>query len=690
MLAPLGRALGAVVLAGVLLAGVLLVPTTALARIVAAAPPVAAPTGPPVPGHAPLASVITDAAGVPFARLYEQYRIPTEPGEIAEAMKAAVVAIEDRRFFVHDGVDWRGVGRAILTNLALSGAPFDGQGASTITMQYAKNLRLYAMADSAEERAAAVADTMGRKLADVRTALRLERRLGKQEILARYLNTVYFGHSAYGVAAAARTYFATSPAELTLPQAALLAGMIKAPSTFDPVSAPAAARARRDLVLTAMAEVGSITERQADAARAQGLGAVEPLRRTDAGCVGADPGSGFFCRYVVDYLESAGLDVAELRTGGYTVRTTLDRRVTAAAVRAAAQVPADATEGIANAMAIVAPGREHHRVLALAANRTLGTDAAVGQTAYALPSAPVPHGAGSIFKIFTAAAAMERGLGIHSPVPAPERYTSRMFRDGGRPYTVTGGGGAADETTLQGALALSPNTTFVALLDGLGSVDPVVEMARRLGLRRSLALPAEPDATIGEVMRAEERASFTLGPVPVVPLELANVGATLVSGGVWCPPTPILEVTDRTGAPIALPEAPCERAIPEGLADTLVVGLSDDTVYGTAAGAADAAGWNRPMLGKTGTTQHHFSAGFVGATPQLAGAVLTWSDADPPRPICVGDPPRLCADGTLFGGTVPAATWFAAMRPLHAGLPVASLPEPDPRHLTGGIGSGDD
>ena len=672
-------------MAGVLLAGVLATPMVLLTRVVAPVLPADAGTAGEALTRPPMATVLTDAAGEPFARLYEQYRRPTQPDQIAETMKAAVVAIEDRRFFSHHGVDWQAIGRALLTNLVTNGAPLDGQGASTITMQYAKNLRLYA-ADNPQEQAAAVADTLDRKLLDVRTALRLEQRLGKQEILARYLDTIYFGHGAYGIAAAARTYFATTPAELTLPQAALLAGIIKSPATFDPVTAPETAKARRDLVLTVMTEVGSITAAQARAARATGLGLVEPLRHVEPGCVHAAPETGFFCRYAVEYLERLGLDTAELRRGGYTIRTTLDREATASAARAAAaQAPVGETEGIANAVAVVEPGREHHRVLALAANRPLGPDASAGQTAYALPSEPVPHGAGSIFKIFTAAAAMERGLGIHSEVPAPEDYTSEVFRNGGEPYRVSGDGGAPDTTTLQTALALSPNTTFLALLDRIGSVDPVVDVAHRLGLRQTLALPAGEGSTIGEVVKAEERASFTLGPVPVIPLELANVAATLVSGGVWCPPTPILQVTDRTGAPVDLPEEPCTQAVPEPLADALAAGLSDDTTYGTAADAADAAGWERPMIGKTGTTQHHYSAGFVGATPQYAGAALTWSDASPPRPVCAGDPPRPCDEGSLFGGTVPAATWFAAMQPLHSGLPTAPLPEPDPRYLSGTI-----
>jgi membrane peptidoglycan carboxypeptidase len=144
---------------------------------------------------------------------------------------------------------------------------------------------------------------------------------------------------------------------------------------------------------------------------------------------------------------------------------------------------------------------------------------------------------------------------------------------------------------------------------------------------------------------------------------------------------------DRDGNPVAVPEAPCEQAVPEGLANSLAVGLSkDDQPGGTAFAAAQNAGWTRPMLGKTGTTQNNRSAGFVGATPQYSGAVLTWPDGSRPSPICDTDPPRLCNNGNIFGGKVPARTWFQAMIPLHQGLPVLPLSATDPRYVEGDAG----
>ncbi|MQA15912.1 MAG: penicillin-binding protein [Pseudonocardiaceae bacterium] len=678
------------VVAGILLAGLLLPVAGGFgAVVVQAGDAVDTSSASLAEGKVPLATTITDSRGAPIAYVYEQYRIPVEPDEIAETMKAAIVAIEDRRFFSHAGIDWQATGRAMLNNLVVNGSLFEGQGGSTITMQYVKNYRLYAVADTDAERTAVVADTLARKIREARVAVRLEQRLSKQQILARYLNIVYFGNGAYGVSAAARTYFDSTPVALTISQAALLAGLVRSPSAFDPVEHPQAARDRRNVVIDAMVEVGSLTRAQAATAKAAPLGVQPPLTGLPDGCAAAaDPATGFFCQYTLDYLQEAGLSAGELRIGGYTIRTTLDRRAGEVANEAAEEhAPVDQTTGIANAVAIVAPGTEQHRVVALAANRDFGFDAESGQTAYPIPSTPAPHGAGSIYKIFTAAAAMARGLGIQHTIPVPDTFTTSEFPNGGQPYTVSNAGEYPPSMTLQRALAVSPNTAFVALEARIGSVDPVVDMAYRLGMRDSLRVRDAQGRTIAEAVKAEERGSFTLGPVPTSPLDLANVAATLMSGGVWCPPTPIESITDRHGEPVALDEAQCEQAVPTGLANTLAVGLSKDHTIGTAAAAADAAGWQRPMLGKTGTTQRHVSAGFVGATPQYAGAVMTWSDASPPRPICVTDPPQLCSEGTLFGATIPAQTWFDTMAPLHDGLPVAPLPPADPVYVTGPLWS---
>ena len=680
------RILGLCLLAGLLVAGVLfpVVGGIGLASNQASETVNSVSTN-LVQSQVPVVTTITDKDGVPIAYVFDQNRFNTPPKDIADTMKAAIIAIEDRRFFEHNGVDWRGTARALMTNLSASGSALEGQGASTLTMQYIKNYMLYAVAQNDAERAAAVESTPARKLREVRVALQLEKQLSKDEILARYLNIVFFGHNAYGVASAARTYFNTTPDKLTLTQAALLAGMVRSTSEYDPVEHPEQALARRNVVLDEMANVGSITRAQADAAKSEPLGIQRPLTGLTNGCVGAGPADGFYCQYTLDYLAKVGFPEDRLKRGGYLIRTNLDRRASDIAKRAVvAEVPTQ-TVGIANAMAIVEPGRDRHAVRALVANRDYGLDADSGQTSYALPSLVQGFGAGSIYKIFTSAALLERGMGIMNPVPVTDSYTSRVFRDNGGAYTVTNAGKyRTGSVTLQTALAISPNTTFVALEDRIGKIDPVVDMAYRLGMRQSLNFKDAQGRTIADAVKKEKRGSYTLGAEPTSPLDLANVGATLMSGGKWCPPTPIDAVLDRNGHPVPVPEAPCEQVVPEGLANSLAVGLSkDDQAGGTSYAAAQAAHWNRPLLGKTGTTQNNRSAGFLGATPQYSGAVLVWPDGSRPAPICDTDPPRLCADGNIFGGKVPARTWFDAMGPLHEGLPVLPMPPTDPRYVTG-------
>ncbi|GAA4837150.1 transglycosylase domain-containing protein [Saccharopolyspora rosea] len=643
----------------------------------------------------PLVTTITDRYGKPVAYLFDQNRTPAAPDQIADTMKAAIVAIEDRRFFDHQGVDWAGTLRAAVTNQVSGGI---AQGGSTLTQQYVKNYLVHVVAaNDPVKQAKAIEQTPARKLREIRIALQLEKQLGKEEILARYLNVVPFGNQAYGVAAAARTYFNTTPDKLTIAQAALLAGMVNSPSALNPENNPGEALTRRNLVIQAMEDQHRITHQAAEDARRAPLGLAHPLGSIPNGCVGAGPSDGFFCRYVTDYLERAGFSEEQLKRGGYTIRTTLDPKATGAAKQAAERGVPKTTKGIANVMSVVEPGRDKHRVRALVANRDFGNDASKGQTAYALPSGIAKFGAGSIYKVFTSAAALEKGMGIYNTVQAPATYSSTVFKNGTRPYTVGNAEGVSPgPRTLQKALATSPNTAFVALEERVG-LAPTVDMAVRLGMRQTLVGanasgdPLSPNGANGpsqaDLVKQRNIGAFTLGYAPTSPLELSNVAATLMSGGVWCPPTPIEQIQDRNGNPVSITEDPCEQVVDKPLADTLTVGMSqDDQAGGTAYAAANGAGWNRPLASKTGTTEAHQSAGFLGATPQFAGAVLTFSDGTSPQGICDSDPPRLCGanGGNIYGGKVPARTFFDAMKVIHEGLPVLPLPATSDRYANGG------
>ncbi|HET6704113.1 transglycosylase domain-containing protein [Amycolatopsis sp.] len=670
----------------------------------------------------PLVTTVTDNTGKPIATLYDQYRLPITENQINEATKWALVSVEDKRFYEHHGVDWQGTLRAAVSNS--TGA--DTQGASTLTQQYVKNylINVVYRGDTIGQKKAQE-QSIARKLKEARIAIQLETKLTKQQILAGYLNIVEFSRQIYGIGAAAHAYFDTTPEKLTVPQAALLAGLVNNPINNDPWKHADKATARRNLVLDRMVDNKKLAKADADRFKAEPLGVVpDSPKKPPANCIGAGPEAGFFCQYVEDYLlKAGGMTKDQLYTGGYTIKSTLDERANhEAKVSAEAQVK-KTQPYVANTLSLVKPGKDRHEVVALASNRDYGQNQDAGQTTYALPTGVYnTGGAGSTYKIFTSAAVLDKGIaGIYSPVDLPETYTSRVFttEKGGCSTTPTGKprtywycvGNAADysktaaNATLQTALATSPNTTFVELEDRLGSTGPAIDMAKRLGMRDTMASNAGGGTVDPKADRDEKRLSqaefygprgnspgfgaFTLGFSPLSGLELGNVAATILSGGVWCPPTPIGSVTDRNGKPVPVKEAPCEQAVPEGLANSLAVGMSkDDQPGGTSYAAANGVGWDRPMIGKTGTTQGNVSATFVGGTPQLAGAAMTFKFGGGQGGICDAGPGnvRVCpGGGNIFGGKAPARTWFGAMKNiLDASQPVMQLPAPDPKYMGGG------
>ena len=673
----------------------------------------------------PLVTNITDSQGNIIAMMYSQYRVPVQGDQISPTMKAALISIEDRRFYEHHGVDWKGTIRALISNSSSA----DTQGASTLTQQYVKNYLINVVyrdqvgveQDPEKEigRQRAQEQTVTRKLREARLAIQIEQKMSKEEILTGYLNVVEFTDQIFGIGAAAHAYFNTTPDKLTVTQSALLAGMVNNPSRYNPWKRPEETLQRRNRVIDTMVETNRLSREDADKAKKEPLGVLpDGPDRPAANCVGAGPEYGFFCQYVQEYLMKIRMfSKDQLYSGGYTIKTTFDARATQIAKAAVEhQVPKN-TEGIANAMAVVRPGKQRHEVVALVANRDYGLDTDANQTTIGYPYGVMnKFGAGSTYKIFTSAAYLENGGGINNVIQTPTSYTSHKFTGGGKHCPSAGRGtrwyclsNASDsygqQMTLQNALATSPNTGFVILEERVG-MDPVVEMASRLGLRETMGTNMygqAPDPSSDDPNKNQTQtqffkskpnnpgnASFTLSPAPASPLEMANVGATLMSGGVWCPPTPLLEVKDRNGKKLDLKnyEEPCEQAVAEPLANTLVQGMSkDDVSPGTSATAARTFGWNRPLAGKTGTTQEYKSAAFVGATPQLAASVMVFNDGPRPRPICdstsSGVPPRLCGSGSIFGGRAPARTFYEAMGQILAPEPVLPLPPADPRYLDG-------
>lgn len=610
-------------------------------------------------GSTPGITTITDRTGEPLAYIYNQRRYAVASDQIAQVMKDAIVSVEDRRFYEHDGVDLQGTARALITNLVSGGV---AQGASTLDQQYVKNYLLLVVAQDEDEQSAATETSIPRKLREMRMASELDATLSKDEILTRYLNLVPFGNGMYGVEAAAQNYFGVSAADLSLPQAAMLAGLVQSSSYLNPYSNPEGALERRNTVLDTMVTYGAIDEATATATKQEPLGVLEetpePLPN---GCISAGD-RGFMCDYVLSYLENHGLPLSEIYRGSYTITTTLDPEVQDRAHEAVARNVDPNQPGVAEVLNVVQPG-DSREILAMTSSRDYGLDADNFETIMPQAASLVGNGAGSVFKIFTAAEALEQGMGLDTVLSVPTTYVAQGMGDGGADgcpegsYCVGNDGTYASSMTLRDALAYSPNTTFVQLLERVG-VSNVVDMATRLGLRSYEDEGSfDGESSIAQYFKDHNLGSFTLGPTAVNALELSNVGATIASGGRWCEPNPVLSVTDEDGQEVAVERPECEDVLETDTANALMNGLSQDTVKGTAKDAAASANWTQAMAAKTGTTESHFSAAFIGFNNQFSAAPYIYNDGAETSPICTG-PVRQCSEGSLYGGDEPAVTWF--------------------------------
>ncbi|GIF73710.1 transglycosylase domain-containing protein [Asanoa siamensis] len=561
--------------------------------------------------------------------------------QIAPVMRQAIVAAEDTRFYEHGAVDLRSVLRAVVAN-GRSGET--AQGASTLTMQYVRNVLKTDPNATQAEREAATADDLGRKVQEMRYAVAVEDTLSKDEILTGYLNIVYFGAGAYGIAAAARAYFDTTPDKLTLPQAALLAGLVQSPDAYDPIHGDkAAAQTRRGYVLDALVKAGDVSPADAEQARTSPLG-LHP-GTVPNGCTAAEPENArFFCDYFVSWWQrqkafgdTPQQRLAALRDGGYAITLSLDPKVQDTATRAATEVYGYDAAG-ALPIAAVQPGTG--RVLALAVNRHYSLDKKPGSTVDQLVAggdSVTGYQAGSTFKLFTMLAALENGHTLDDGFDAPSRLPTH-WRDSG-PASCGGFYCPANDNpewmdgyrTMWTGFGRSVNTYFVHLEEQVGA-DKAVEMAQRLGIQ----FRAKADA-----QRARDDAadwgSFTLGVADTTPLDLANAYATLAADGTYCAPLPVTTITDATGAAVAAGEPNCHRVLDQDVAraatDAARCPVGQDGAFGqcdggTATQVSTMLG-GRPVAGKTGSAEANATESFVGFTPQVAAAGIA---ANPTHP----------------------------------------------------------
>ncbi len=471
----------------------------------------------------PVRTRVYAADGTKIATLYEENRKEVPLDKIAPVMQEAVIAIEDSRFYEHNGFDPRGFMRAAVTNVTAGGVT---QGGSTLTMQYVKNVLLTAARDE-EEQAAAREDTITRKLREIRYAMSLEKRLTKEEILNRYLNISYYGARAYGVEAASQRYFSKKAKNLELVEAATLAGIVQQPSRFDPTRNPRQSQARRDVVLNRMAELGYITVDEAREAKALDVEDYLDPKIQYNGCTSSI--APYYCDYAireVQGLKALGKKAKQRqeawRSGGYKVYTTLDLKAQKAADKAVkAAIPPKDPSRKATAIAMITPGTGDIR--AMAQNRVWGTNTGkkdkYWQTTYNYAVDLADGGtqgmqAGSTFKIFTTVAALEKGISPFTVIPSPPSKVFTGMRgcngnlliDGGiKPYTVGNSTSSGNYDMFRGA-AYSVNTFFVELEKRAG-VCETVNAAQKLGVRyadggRSRRHPAQRCVRRGGLLHA--------------------------------------------------------------------------------------------------------------------------------------------------------------------------------------------
>ncbi len=634
-------------------------------------------------------SVILDSDGHILATYFEENRIYVGLDEIAPVMQDAILAIEDDRFFERGPIDFQGTLRAFVQNVD---AGETQGGGSTLTQQYVKLVRL-SQAETEEEQQEVQASTgtegYRRKLEELRMAVGVEKELPKEKILERYLNIGFFGSRAYGIEAAARTYFSKSASELKLAESALLAGLVQRPYAYDPTRNPDAAKSRRDTVLNRMAATGRITEKQAAQARQQGLG----LDMTPAsdGCV--DAWAGYFCDYVVNEvrtMEELGDTPDErqmaLERGGLTIRTTLSENAQNAADDAVSDRVAPTDDAIGS-LATVEPGTGYIR--ALSNSTTYGVEGeGVSNLNYAVDQ-NMGGGAGiqpgSTFKVFVLAAAINQGISLNTSINSPNSISipESNFEtcDGSirssQSWTVGNYSGASSGSyNLRTGTEKSINTFFAQLEQRTGICEPA-NIAADAGMTR---------ANVDDQGEAEELLqvpSFTLGVNEVSPLSMAEAYATFAARGKHCESTSILEIADNNGETIVDNSEPqCDQVVDESVGDAVNSVLQGVIHNSGATGGAMQLDDGRIAAGKTGTTNDELAVWFAGYTPQLSTAVAV-ADVEAPQESLTGLEYNGEYISDACGGCLPGPVWKTMMDEVHEDMDQKEFEDVDGSSIEG-------
>ena len=589
-----------------------------------------------------------------IAQFYDEFRSDVQLKEMSKHIIDAMVAAEDREFYRHNGVDLKGVARAVVNN---SGKSESKQGASTITMQWVRMSLAYS-ATSPQEVVEATEDTNKRKITEIKYAMTVERELTKDQIIERYLNMAPFGKQTYGIFAASKVYFNKRPKDLTIGQAAMLAAIVRAPSFYDPTTKSGydEIRQRRNAyVIPGMVESGAITPAQAETAKKEAL--PRTVAAVGNGCVPVANNSwGFFCDYFYRWwMERPEFGATtydrdrRLKSGGYRITTTIDLKATAQARGRVADLIKEKNK---NALLLAAVEPRTGKVKLLVTNRKYKLDNAGNplsadpakrrqkvRSTYPNTVNPLLSGggditgyqAGSVMKIFTLIAALEKGYPLHYTIKAEKFYKSRYIiersNDSACPGThfwcpQNSGGGGAGVYNMWTGFGRSINTYFVPLEERVGA-ENVVDVAKRFGIR--FRDPA--DAKLAAPGNSHQWGAFTLGVSATTPLDMANAYATLAADGMYCQPTPIEQITTRSGEKLDIGKPHCVRATSVDVAraalDAARCPVGDSARLGGCGGATapqTRGVVDRPVFGKTGTTDRDRTASLIAGTTALVVA----------------------------------------------------------------------
>ena len=608
-------------------------------------------------------SQILDSSGAVIAHFYDKQRIVVPSANISDVMKKAIIAIEDKRFYEHNGVDATGIARAFVTNLGDSGR----QGASTITQQYVRNSlaeRGYLEGD-ADQVSAATEQTTERKLREIKYALALEKTQSKDEILTGYLNIAPFGPITYGVEAASQRYFSKSASELNYLESALLAGLVQSPVQYDPLVHPDAAKERRNTVLAAMLEQNVITQEEYDKGIDTTIDSMLHPTVSSEGCSGAESSKAYFCDYVLaQFLEDPTFGETRterermLKTQGITIRTTMDPTMQNAAFSSLTHtIPVGDASGLNDALVSLDP--RSGRVLAMAQNTTYGIESGETMSNY---SADGNFQVGSTFKVFTLLEWFKEGHSAYETVGSNNTfYGNGSFKCGGRAiytdgYQVNDLAGKTGTMNVVRATGQSVNQAFVNMASRVDFC-AIFDTAYNMGITEDGEVPSPFPANI-------------LGSVSSSPLQMASVFGAIANSGQQCTPQSIESVTDRDENVLKEFSADCKEVISADVANKTAALLTASAgQYYTSTRLGDG----RPFAAKSGTTDGHANTWLTGFTPSVVTSVWVGHGANSSQEVG-----SVTINGKYYGEIygetfVGQNIWAPYMTQILAGTPVENV-----------------